>query len=161
MWSLSLLWSAALLMFVVSDWIQLSFIHFLLLFLCGTYGLHEAWSSSILFSLRLVYLSLAKFFTAFCRIHLWNIEIFVWVCVCVCVCARACACSCAFVRVCEFLEEDVIFHFVCASCIVILIVTILTQFSKDLWGCWIYYVSLVHYPLCKICIFYVFGLIFA
>jgi len=50
----------------------------------------------------------------------------------VCVCARALSLSCEFVHVCEFLEEGVIFHFVFASCIDILIMTILTHFSKGL-----------------------------
>jgi hypothetical protein len=106
-------------MFVVSDWIQLSFIHFLLVFLCGTYSLlfHFVLSQASAFVS-------CQFFTTFCRIQLWNIELLV--CVCVCVCARA------RVRVRAFLEEGVIFHFVCASCINILIRTILAQFSKGL-----------------------------
>jgi hypothetical protein len=39
--------------------------------------------------------------------------------------------------------------------------TILTQFSKGLWRWLIYYMNLVHYPLCKICIFHVSGLTFS
>ena len=147
-------------MFVVSDWIQLAFI-----FSFCSYEEHTAF-------MKLFHLIQSKaspfvpssFFPVFCRIHLWNTEIQLWntdilVCVCVCVCARG-ACVLMHVRACEFLEEGVIFHFMCASCIDILLMMILTQFSKGLWRWLVYYVNLVHYPPCTVCVCHVSGLIF-